>query len=116
MKSSPLAPAEYVTAPIFFNRNRVYRIYKGGKLFDDFFGDGSEDGNYPEEWIASPVKARNEGPKNEREGLATVQGTDITLASLLQDFPQEMTGGHKFDVLVKALDSAIRLPAQTHPD
>jgi mannose-6-phosphate isomerase len=110
------APAELVKAPIFFNRNRVYRIYKGGKLFHDFFGDPAEDGNYPEEWIASPVKARNEGPKNEREGLATVQGTEITLASLLRDFPEEMTGGRPFDVLVKALDSAIRLPAQTHPD
>ena len=113
---SSTAPADLVKAPIFFNPNRVYRIYKGGKLFSDFFGDDSEDGNYPEEWIASPIKARNEGPKNEREGLATVQGTDISLASLLKDFPQEMTGGRRFDVLVKALDSAIRLPAQTHPD
>src|SRR5271170_1795206 len=108
MTSSPLAPAEQVKAPLFFNRNRVYRIYKGGKLFHDFFGDDSEDGNYPEEWIASPVKARNEGPKNEREGLATVRGTDISLASLLRDFPKETTGGQPFDVLVKALDSAIR--------
>jgi len=116
MSTTAAAPAGMVQAPIFFNRNRVYRIYKGGKLFHDFFGDDSEDGNYPEEWIASPVKARNEGPKNEREGLATVRGTDISLASLLRDFPKETTGGQPFDVLVKALDSAIRLPAQTHPD
>lgn len=112
----PTSLAAIATAPIFFERNRVYRIYKGGKLFHDFFGDPAEDGNYPEEWIASPVKARNEGPKNEREGLAIVRGTDISLASLLRDFPNEMTGGRPFDVLVKALDSAIRLPAQAHPD
>ena len=34
-----------VQAPIFFNRNRVFRIYKGGKLFHDFFGDAAEDGD-----------------------------------------------------------------------
>lgn len=103
-------------APLFFNRNRVFRIYKGGKLFHDFFGDADEDGNYPEEWIASSTKARNEGPINEKEGLSTVRGTEITLASLMRDFPLEMTQGKPFDVLVKALDSGIRLPAQVHPD
>jgi len=105
-----------VRHPLFFNRNRVYRIYKGGKLFHEFFGDADEDSNYPEEWIASSTKARNEGPKNEKEGLSTVRGTETTLASLMRDFPMEMTQGQQFDVLVKALDSGIRLPAQVHPD
>jgi len=41
--------------------------------------------------------------------------TEISFASLLSEFPNEMTGGQGFDVLVKALDSAVRLPAQTHP-
>lgn len=38
--------------PIFFERNRVFRIYKGGLLFHDFFGDEAKDGNYPEDgWL-----------------------------------------------------------------
>ena len=35
--------------PIFFEQNRVYRVYTGGKLFAGFFGDSSEDSFYPEE-------------------------------------------------------------------
>jgi hypothetical protein len=46
-------------SPIFFERNRVFRVYEGGKLFHDFFGDEAVDGNFPEEWIASKVKALN---------------------------------------------------------
>lgn len=30
---------ELAKKPIFFERNRVFRVYKGGKLFHDFFGD-----------------------------------------------------------------------------
>jgi mannose-6-phosphate isomerase len=102
--------------PIFFNRNRVFRVYKGGKLFHDFFGDEAVDGNYPEEWIASSVKALNKDSTDPKEGLSTVRGTETTLASLMNDFPKQMTGGQPFDVLVKVLDSAVRLPAQAHPD
>ena len=116
---APIPPI--VRAPLFFNRNRVFRIYKAGKLFRDFFGDTDcrdtdDGGNYPEEWIASSIRSRNEGPKNEKEGLSTVRGTETTLAALMRDFPLEMTHGKPFDVLVKALDSGIRLPAQVHPD
>lgn len=42
-----------------FERNRVGRVYSGGKLFADFFGDEAKDGFLPEEWIASQVKAIN---------------------------------------------------------
>ena len=45
--------------PVFFDRNRVYRVYPGGKLFHDFLGDAPEDGFYPEEWVASTVHAMN---------------------------------------------------------
>jgi mannose-6-phosphate isomerase len=102
--------------PLFFNRNRVFRVYTGGKLFHEFFGDEAVDGFLPEEWIASRVRALNENSKSESEGLSTIEGTDVTFASLLAEYPREMTGGSGFDVLVKALDSAVRLPAQTHPD
>jgi mannose-6-phosphate isomerase len=107
---------DFLEHPLFFNRNRVSRVYTGGKLFHDFFGDEAVDGFLPEEWIASRVRALNENSKSESEGLSTIEGTEVTFASLLADFPREMTGGGGFDVLVKALDSAVRLPAQTHPD
>jgi mannose-6-phosphate isomerase len=103
-------------SPLFFERNRVFRVYEGGRLFHDFFGDEAVDGNFPEEWIASRVKALNKETRHPDEGLSRVRGGDETFASLLAKYPKEMTGGHGFDVLVKILDSAVRLPAQTHPD
>ncbi len=103
--------------PVFFERNRVARVYDGGRLFADFFGDEPVDGKKPEEWIASTVLALNEGGKDPREGLSLVAGTDIPFRELLAREPDRMLSpGGNFDVLVKALDSAIRLPVQTHPD
>ena len=103
-------------SPLFFERNRVFRVYKGGKLFHDFFGDEAADGNLPEEWIASKVKALNKEMRAPDEGLSKVRGGETTFASLLASNPEELTGGNGFDMLVKILDSAVRLPAQTHPD
>ena len=59
--------------PIFFERNRVFRIYKGGLLFHDFFGDEAKDGNYPEEWVASSVRAMNLDSTNEKEGISKIK-------------------------------------------
>jgi mannose-6-phosphate isomerase len=101
---------------LFFERNRVFRVYEGGKLFHDFFGDEAADGNLPEEWIASKVKALNKEMRTPDEGLSKIRGEAITFASLLANNPEEMTDSKGFDILVKILDSAIRLPAQTHPD
>jgi mannose-6-phosphate isomerase len=103
-------------SPLFFERNRVFRVYEGGKLFHDFFGDEAVDGNFPEEWIASKVKALNKETRHPDEGLSRIRGGEETFASLLTKYPEEMTGGNGFDILVKILDSAVRLPAQTHPD
>ena len=30
---------DYSKNPIFFEKNRVFRVYTGGKLFSEFFGD-----------------------------------------------------------------------------
>jgi mannose-6-phosphate isomerase len=103
-------------SPLFFERNRVFRVYEGGKLFHDFFGDEAVDGNLPEEWIASKVKALNKTISHPEEGLSKILGGNESFASLLETHPEEMTGGKGFDMLVKILDSAVRLPAQTHPD
>lgn len=103
--------------PVFFNSNRVFRVYLGGKLFSDFFGDESEDSFYPEEWICSSVKALNEGSDNPYEGISTVMCTDIRFDELLSRHKELLLGDRDgLDMLVKALDSAIRLPVQAHPD
>ena len=102
--------------PIFFEKNRVFRVYTGGKLLGDFIGDGSVDDFYPEEWIASPVEANNNrGIKN--EGVSVVSGTDILLTDLINKYKAEILGDKdEIGILVKFLDSAIRLPVQAHPD
>ncbi len=108
-----------VKEPIFFDRNRVYRIYLGGKQYTKIFEhDGYDDGTdnfFPEEWIASKVKAINPRYFGKRDGVSVVKGTEIFFDDLLRDHPEELLGGRKYDCLVKFLDSAIRLPFQVHP-
>ena len=108
---------ELCRRPVFFERNRVFRVYRGGKLFHDFFGDDAKDGNYPEEWVASQIRALNRVQAAPTEGLSFIEGTEITFSALLEKYKAELLGDTpKFDVLVKLLDSAIRLPIQAHPD
>ena len=102
--------------PVFFKRNRVFRVYLGGKLFHDFLGDVPEDGNEPEEWIASAVRAINPGHTDPLEGLSLRLEDGKPFNQLLQENPAEYLGDRKdLGVLVKFLDSAIRLPMQVHP-
>lgn len=104
-------------SPVFFERNRVGRVYSGGKLFGSFFGDEPVDGFLPEEWIASSVKAINKVQLHEKEGISKVRGSDVYFDELLREYPNETCGtGGKMRILVKVLDSAVRLPAQAHPD
>ncbi len=103
--------------PVFFERNRVFRVYTGGKLFHGFFGDEDRDGCFPEEWIASGVRALNRDFRSEHEGISRIHGKDLYFDQLLKDHKEQMLGEREsFDILVKILDSAIRLPAQVHPD
>lgn len=102
--------------PVFFEKNRVYRVYKGGKLFADFFGDRSEDSFYPEEWVASPVKAMNKESRTPKEGISKIAGEDLYFDEALSIYGKEMLGNRKdLGFLVKVLDSGIRLPVQAHP-
>lgn len=102
--------------PIFFKRNRVKRVYQGGFLFSDFLGDEKKDSYYPEEWIASTVTANNKDA-SPLDGLSIIEDTTLTFKELLARYPDELLGPYtSFDVLVKYLDSAIRLPVQVHPD
>lgn len=109
---------QIVREPIFFERNRVYRIYKGGKPYKELFNDGFDDGTdnmFPEEWIASKVKAINPKYFGERDGVSKIKGMDIFFDDLLNDYKAELLGDRKYDCLVKFLDSAVRLPFQVHP-
>ncbi len=103
--------------PIFFERNRVGRVYTGGKLFAGFFGDEPVDDFLPEEWIASAVKAVNRVMHTEKDGVSVLEGTQTYFDDVLAASPREMLGSsEKMRILVKVLDSAVRLPAQAHPD
>lgn len=107
-----------VREPVFFERNRVYRIYKGGMPYKKIFNDGYDDGTdnmFPEEWVASKVKAINSKYFGERDGVSKIKGTDVFFDDLLNDYRQELLGHREYDCLVKFLDSAVRLPFQVHP-
>ncbi len=102
--------------PVFFKRNRVFRVYLGGMLFHDFLGDPAEDGNEPEEWICSSVRALNAGHTDPLEGISLVEEDGTPFNALLAEHPEKYLGDRKdLGVLVKYLDSAIRLPMQVHP-
>ena len=45
-----------VNAPVFFERNRVFRNYIGGEGFRALMGDHTGDNSFPEEWLASKVE------------------------------------------------------------
>lgn len=108
---------DFLNAPIFFEKNRVGRVYTGGALFADFFSDDSVDGFEPEEWVVSSVIALNKNQKSPKEGVSVIKGTEIYFDDLLKEYKAELLGDREeFGVLTKVLDSAIRLPAQAHPD
>ena len=105
-----------ISQPIFFERNRVFRVYLGGKQYSRLCGDEPTDNMFPEEWIASKVKAVNPKYFGERDGVSKVEGTNLFFDDLLNKYSKELLGTRKYDCLVKYLDSAIRLPMQVHPD
>lgn len=103
--------------PLFFKRNRVRRIYTGGGQFAQFFDDNSTEGYYPEEWVCSCVKALNEGSTVFNEGISQLESGEY-FNDILEKYPTELLGNdrNELGVLVKILDSSIRLPLQVHPD
>lgn len=110
--------ARLATQPIFFERNRVFRVYTGGKLFHGLFGDTPIDSDHPEEWIASDVRALNQGNvPGGREGISKIENTDLYFDQLIAAEKALMLGPRNgLNILIKVLDSAIRLPVQVHPD
>ncbi|MDX2431835.1 MAG: class I mannose-6-phosphate isomerase [Bacteroides sp.] len=111
---------------LFFEPNRVWRTYPGGKILDQMEGrDQPGDSHFPEDWIGSTTRAINKGRENlTEEGLSklNIAGETMTLKSLCEKAPQAMLGARHFNLygastqfLLKFLDSAIRLHIQCHP-
>lgn len=100
----------------------------GGRELDRLAGvPNPADGHFPEEWIASTTRARNVGREHlVDEGLSRVLLPDgrpgPTFKEVLERDPESTLGpahakkhGTEVGVLVKLLDSAIRLHVQVHP-
>lgn len=103
---------------------RVWRTYRGGYGLDSFLGKESPaESNFPEDWIASVVRARNPGREDERfEGYTFTDSGDL-LCDLIEKNPEKMLGkahaakfGSQMGVLAKLLDAGERLTIQVHPD
>lgn len=108
------------------SETRVWRTYTGGEIIDLWHGkDKGVVGNFPEDWVASTVKATNPGREDIQEGYSVV--CNIKGEPLLKDVlaaqPENYYGKEhieKYDqeigMLIKLIDSAERLTIQTHPD
>lgn len=111
--------------PVRLTGARAWRTYLGGKMLDRFHGNTeSEDGHFPEEWIASLVPARNAGREDIEEGLSMLaEEPGRSLTDLIRSDPAGYLGyghvkalGESLGMLVKLIDSAERLSIQVHPD
>jgi len=106
-------------------QNRVWRSYQGGRTLDELAGKKQPcDSHFPEDWIASATAANNPDSGLEQEGISTVSvdGRECLFSDLLAQDPVYFLGadqverfGTKPMLLVKLLDSAIRLQLQAHP-
>ncbi len=104
---------------------RVYRVYKGGTLLDLFRGEKEpKDTNYPEDWICSTVRALQPYGVSD-DSISKIEPIEDrkNIEELINLYPNEILGekhidayGNRLNILVKLLDSAIRLPLQCHPE
>lgn len=122
-----------IVAPIPLEPNRVSRFYRGGALLDAFRSGAAggprepgADGDRPEDWLASIVRAWTPvGKPISDEGLTRVRVGDdeVTLRDLVQRRDPAAIGGAGLvraagptsGLLVKLLDAAQRLPVHCHP-
>jgi len=111
---------------LFFKPNRVWRTYSGGRCLDLLEGKPNpSDSHFPEDWIASTIKATNIGREHitdEGFSYVEIQSKSYLLKDLFQQFPSEFVGAEHYNkfgpntqFLTKLLDSAIRLHLQAHP-
>jgi mannose-6-phosphate isomerase len=115
-------------SPIFFEPNRVWRPYTGGRLLAEFVGSSTEsNGHYSEDWLASDIRA-NADIKNPQavssdpdEGLSRIYddvlGSGPTLVDILHSGPETLLGadhivryGPHMAVHCRLADTADDLP------
>lgn len=112
--------------PFLLEPNRVWRTYLGGRVLDEMSGQAEPaDSHFPEDWVGSATRAINPGREEMVEGIGTAQSADgqiYGMDELYTASPREMLGaehvrayGAQPSLLVKLLDSAIRLHLQAHP-
>lgn len=116
---------DYKNRIIELPQNRVWRGYQGGRILDKLIGkDDPRDGHYPEDWVGSVTAARNPHSRSPHEGISEIRinGREALFTDLINRDPDYFLGsGHvaRFGmqpmILVKLLDSAIRLHLQVHP-
>ncbi|MDQ3493809.1 MAG: class I mannose-6-phosphate isomerase [Chloroflexota bacterium] len=130
-----------LTAPLALPPNRVARFYRDGALLERFRAGGTAslpteatyrsttadaDGDRPEDWIASTLRAWTPvGKALSDEGLSVVKVGDeeVTLRELVQRRDPAAVGGNALvrvagpttGMFVKLLDAAQRLPVHCHP-
>jgi mannose-6-phosphate isomerase len=115
----------YTNKLVRFTANRVWRTYTGGKILDEMAQKPiPEDTHFPEDWIGSTTQAVNPDREHIVEGIShAVIGDDtVRFDELLALDPQYFLGEKHtkaFDLnpmlLVKFLDSSVRLHFQAHP-
>ena len=110
--------------PVKLSSARAWRTYVGGSQIDKIHGIPERgDSQFPEEWIISTVIARNSGREAfSNEGLNFVEGTNISLKSLIKSYPCDLLGNEHYreygavpGVLIKIIDAGERLTIQAHP-
>jgi len=116
---------DYQQHLIVFKQNRVWRTYTGGKVLDKMNGASKpQDSHFPEDWIGSTTQAINLGREEISEGLsqAFINNEVIDFDKLINQDPEYFLGKkhvNAFDnnpmLLVKYLDSSVRLHFQAHP-
>jgi len=115
----------YTNKLVRFTPNRVWRSYTGGKILDEMEQKSEpEDSHFPEDWIGSTTQAVNPDRNNTVEGIsyASVGDETIRFDELIALDPSYFLGKQHTEVfdsnpmlLVKFLDSSVRLHFQAHP-
>jgi len=105
--------------------NRVWRTYPGGATLDRLAGVANpQDSHFAEDWIGSVTRSTIPGREDRYEGVSSVMvgGKSHDFRELIASDPAYFLGethlarhGATPMLLVKFLDSAIRLHFQCHP-
>lgn len=116
---------KYAEIPLKQLPNRVWRSYCGGAMIDRWKNAPScEDGDMPEEWVASTVVARGDN-RPENEGVSVFMlpdGGTVPMTELIAGDEEAFLGeriAREYGnpaLLTKMLDSRERLTIQVHPD